>query len=329
MILPPFELHSPRSIEETVELLGRYRNDCDLLAGGSDLLPNYKQRLNPKPHVISLEHVSELRTISPTRIGAMARLADLARDSGLRATLPVIADTAAQIASPLIIEQATIGGNVMLDTRCFYFNQSLFWRDSKGYCLKADGDVCLVVPQKEICYATNSSDLAPVLMTLDASLVLVGPDGERTVPIRDFYRHDGIARFARRPDEILTFIEIPEAAREFRSAYRKLRIRDSIEFPAMGAAIALRLSEKTGDIAELHITVGAVDTTPRSFEELTESFVGRRLDEVTITEISSAVMSRIKPYNNVPLTPSYRKQMVGVYLKRMLGELAELTPVGA
>jgi 4-hydroxybenzoyl-CoA reductase subunit beta len=239
MILPRFALHQPKSLDEAVDLLARYRHQCDILAGGSDLLPNYKQELNAKPHVVSLEHIPELRLITPERIGAMARLADLVRDAEIRRHLPVVAETAAQIASPLIIEQATIGGNVMLDTRCFYFNQSLFWRESKGYCLKAEGDVCLVVPQKEVCYATHSSDLAPVLITLGAELRLRSVRGERVVPIRDFYRHDGIARHVKQADELLTAIDFPPSARRLHAAYRKLRIRDTFDFPARGAAVVM------------------------------------------------------------------------------------------
>lgn len=321
MILPPFELHQPRTVDEAVTLLARFRHECDVVAGGSDLLPNYKQRLNPKPHVVSLEHIPELRLLTPEGIGAMARLGDIARHQEIRSELPVVAETAAQIASPLLIEQATIGGNLLLDTRCFYFNQSLFWRESKGYCLKAEGDVCLVVPQKEVCYATNSSDLAPVLMTLGAGIRLRSTAGERQIPLADFYRHDGVARHVRRADELLTVVDIPPAARQMAAAYMKLRIRDAIDFPAMGAAAALRLDGR-GRLAELHIAVGAIDTTPRLFEELTAGYVGHELNEGTIDEIADQVMGRVKPYNNVPLSPAYRKRMVGVYLRRILSALA-------
>jgi 4-hydroxybenzoyl-CoA reductase subunit beta len=320
MILPRFELHQPSSLDEAVSLLGRYRHACDVLAGGSDLLPNYKQGLNGKPHVVSLERVPELRSITPERIGAMARLADLVRDPAIRRELPVIAETAAQVASPLIIEQATIGGNLLLDTRCFYFNQTLFWRESKGYCLKADGDVCLVVPQKEVCYATNSSDLAPVLMALGAIVHLKSVAGERAIPIRDFYRHDGIARHQRRSDELLTFVELPPSARGMRAGYMKLRIRDTFDFPALGAAVALR-QDAGGRLAELHIAIGAADTTPRLFDELTAAYVGRPLDGAGIDAIAEQVMAQLRPYNNVPLSPTYRRRMAGVYVRRLLHRL--------
>ncbi len=321
MLLPPFELHQPSTLDEAVALVGRHRHACDVLAGGSDLLPNYKQGLNAKPHVVSLERVDELRTIAIDRIGAMARLGDISRDPAIRREIPVLAETAAQVASPLVIEQATLGGNLLLDTRCFYFNQSLFWRESKGYCLKADGDVCLVVPQKEVCYATNSSDMAPVLIVLGAVIHLRGSGGERGIPIREFYRHDGIARHQRRADEILTHVTLPPAARKLRAGYLKLRIRDTFDFPAMGAAVALRL-DGGGKIAELEIAIGGVDTTPRTFGELTAGWVGRPIDTETIAEISSQVMERVRPYNNVPRSPAYRKRMVEVYVRRLLTQLS-------
>jgi 4-hydroxybenzoyl-CoA reductase subunit beta len=321
MLLPPFELHQPDSLAEAVALVGRHRHACDVLAGGSDLLPNYKQGLNGKPHVVSLARVAELSTISTERIGAMARLADLTRHPEIRRHLPVIAEAAAQVASPLVIEQATLGGNLLLDTRCFYFNQTLFWRESKGYCLKADGDVCLVVPQKEVCYATNSSDLAPVLITLGAVIHLRSAAGERAVPIREFYRHDGIARHQRRADEILTHVTFPKTATTLRAGYMKLRIRDTFDFPAMGAAVALKLDggEK---LQVLEIAIGAMDTTPRHFPELTAGFVGKRLDATAIAEIATQVMEHVRPYNNVPLSPTYRKRMVEVYVRRLLTQLS-------
>jgi len=321
MLLPPFELHQPESLAEAVALVGRHRHACDVLAGGSDLLPNYKQGLNGKPHVVSLARLPELATISTDRIGAMARLADLARHPEIRRHLPVIAEAAAQVASPLVIEQATLGGNLLLDTRCFYFNQTLFWRESKGYCLKADGDVCLVVPQKEVCYATNSSDLAPVLITLGAVIHLRSAAGERTVPIHEFYRHDGIARHQRRADEILTHVTLPKAATTLRAGYMKLRIRDTFDFPAMGAAVALKL-DAGEKLAALEIAIGAMDTTPRHFPELTAGYVGKRLDATAIAEIATQVMEHVRPYNNVPLSPAYRKRMVEVYVRRLLTRLA-------
>ena len=178
MILPPFELHRPRSVDEAIGIASGLDGDFDYVAGGTDLLQNYKNRLNRKGHLVSLADLPEMRGISATRIGALERLADIERSPVILDRLPGVARAASQIASPLVRESGTVWGNILVETRCFYFNQSFFWRQSKGFCLKADGDACLVVPQKEICYAAYSGDIAPVLLALDAAFALRGPGGD-------------------------------------------------------------------------------------------------------------------------------------------------------
>jgi len=316
MILPAFEFHQPSSIAEAVTLANSFNGDFDFISGGTDLLPNYKMRLNPRKHVISLSGIDELYQISPSRIGAMARLVEIENHRELKKTLPVIPKTAAQIATPLLRESGTVGGNIMLDTRCYYFNQSLFWRDSKDYCLKADGNVCLVVPQETICYATYSGDLAPVFMTLDASFVLAGPEGAREVSSKKFFTHDGITRHVKLHEEILTHIKIPSDAQNLRANYLKLRVRDSMDFPVLGAAVAVQLEQKT--IQRLHIALTGVATTPLEFDEMTERLVGDQLTENLIEHLSDEIMNQVTPYKNVAFSPQYRKAMIGVYLKRLL-----------
>ncbi|HLE98239.1 MAG TPA: FAD binding domain-containing protein, partial [Candidatus Thermoplasmatota archaeon] len=190
----------------------------------------------------------------------------------LREALPVLPTTAAMIASPLLRASGTLGGNLCLDTRCYYFNQGFSWRESKGFCLKADGDVCLVVPQKEKCYATFSADLPAPLIALGARVHLAGPDGAREMPLKDFYRGDGIERNVRRPDEIVTFVDLPPSARRLRAAYTKLRLRESWDFPELGIAVALRLD---GDrLAECHIVANALETTPRVLDDVAAPHLG-------------------------------------------------------
>jgi 4-hydroxybenzoyl-CoA reductase subunit beta len=316
MILPAFEFHQPTSLAEAVALANSFNGDFDFISGGTDLLPNYKMRLNPRKHVISLSGIEELYQISPARIGAMARLVEVENHGELKKALPVIPLTAAQIATPLLRESGTVGGNIMLDTRCFYFNQSLFWRDSKNYCLKADGNVCLVVPQEKICYATYSGDLAPVFMALGASFVLAGPDGTREVSSKKFFTHDGITRHVKLHEEILTHVKIPPEARNLRANYLKLRVRDSMDFPVLGAAIAVQLEQNT--IQRLHIALTGVATTPLEFDEMTEKLVGDQLTENLIEQLSDDIMNQVTPYKNVAFSPQYRKAMIGVYLKRLL-----------
>ena len=316
MILPQFEFHQPQSLAEAVALANSCNGDFDYVSGGTDLLPNYKMRLNPRKNVISLSGIKELYEISPTRIGVMARLVEIENHEELKKKLPVIPYTASQIATPLLRESGTVGGNIMLDTRCYYFNQSLFWRDSKDYCLKADGDVCLVVPQEKICYATYSGDLAPVFMTLGASFVLAGPEGTREVPATKFFTHDGITRNVKLPEEIISHVVIPQDSQRLRANYMKLRVRDSMDFPVLGAVVALQLEEKT--IQRLHIALTGVATTPLHFDEMTDKLVGDQLTENLIDQLSDDIMNQVTPYKNVAFSPQYRKAMIGVYLKRLL-----------
>lgn len=316
MILPQFEFHQPHSLAEAIGIAQSCNGDFDFISGGTDLLPNYKMRLNARKNVISLSGIKELYEISPARIGAMARLVDVENHRELKDKLPVIPFTAGQIATPLIRESGTVGGNIMLDTRCFYFNQSLFWRDSKDYCLKADGNVCLVVPQEKVCYATYSGDLAPVFMVLGASFVLAGPEGTREVAAKKFFTHDGITRHVKLQEEILSHVVIPKDAQAFRAGYMKLRVRDSMDFPVLGAAVALQLDEKI--IQRLYIALTGVATTPLHFDDMTDNFGGDQLTENLIDQLSEDIMNQVTPYKNVAFSPQYRKAMIGVYLKRIL-----------
>jgi 4-hydroxybenzoyl-CoA reductase subunit beta len=316
MILPRFEYHQPSTVGEAVAIAQACDGNFDFVSGGTDLLPNYKNRLNARAHVISLNGIKELFEITPERIGAMARLQDIVEHAELRQALPVIPHTAALIATPLIRASGTLGGNILLDTRCYYFNQSWFWRNSKNYCLKADGDVCLVVPQHEICYATYSGDLAPVLMTLGAAFLLMGPEGKREVKAEKFFTHDGITRHVKLPEEILAHVIVPPSAQSLRADYQKLRVRDSMDFPVLGVAVAISLNERT--ITSLRIALTGVATTPLLFDELTGNLCGDQLTEYLIDGLAQDIMNQVTPYRNVALSPQYRKAMIAVYVKRLL-----------
>ena len=319
MILPGFKYHQPTSVKEAIEIAKKFDNDFDFIAGGTDVLPNYKNRLNNRGHVISLSKIKELFAISDTKIGSMVRLVELEKSRLISKKYPTIANAAHLVATPLLRESATVGGNILLDTRCWFFNQSHLWRESKGFCLKADGDDCLVVPQKEICYATYSGDLAPVFMVLDSTFHLAGPEGTREVHSRKFFTHDGITRNVKLPEEILTHISLPKKSQKLKSAYRKLRVRDSMDYPVMGTAVALQLNQKTIEI--LRIAVTGTETTPLIYNEITEQFIGDQLTPQLIEQISNEVMSEVQAYRNVHFSPQYRKAMVEVYLHRILSEL--------
>lgn len=317
MLLPPFELAEPETVEEAVRLRAE-EPDTDWVAGGTDLLPNYKWGLNTRRRVISLHKVDALRALEPTRLGALATLAQIHDDEGVRSRLPVLARTAGLIASPLIRNSATLGGNLMLENRCFFFNQSYPWRESINFCLKASGDQCHVVPQKEKCYATFSADLPAPLIALDAEFELASARGSRRVPAAEFYRNDGIDRWNKEPDELLTFVHVPDESLRLRSSYHKLRQRESWDFPELGVAAALGLD---GDqLTEFHLVANALECAPVVLDDLGEQHMGHALTDERIEVIAKAVEGRVRPVKNTNLLPSYRKKMSAVFAKRALFE---------
>jgi 4-hydroxybenzoyl-CoA reductase subunit beta len=323
MHLEPFELHRPTSVEETVRLAGELAGRFDYLAGGTDLLPNYKMHINLRPHLVALEDVAELAGHSLDRVGAMVRLADLEADREFLAAYPGLADALGEVATPLVRSSGTVGGNLLVETRCFFFNQSYFWRASLGFCLKADGDKCHVVPQKERCYATFSGDLAPALMVLDAEVELAGPASRRRIPLRELYDRegDGIHRVRLAPGELLVAVHLPRSARGLSGRYKKLRVRPSYDFPELGVAVAGRWEGER--VASLRLAVGGVEPYPRRFDELTDPLVGAPLSDAVLARLAEEVTRRVRPVHNTFLLPDYRRRMVGVYVRRAVTEARE------
>ena len=320
MHLDPFELHRPTTVDETIRLARELAGRFDYLAGGTDLLPNYKMHLNLRPHLIALDRVDELLAHAPDRWGAMLRLADLERDPAVRAAWPAAADAIAEVATPLVRASGTVGGNLLVETRCFFFNQSEFWRQSLGYCLKADGDRCHVVPQTTRCYATFSGDLAPALLVADARVEVAGPSGRRTIPLDQLYdaAGDGIRRLTLAPGELLVAVELPAAARGRPGRYKKLRVRPAFDFPELGVAVSGRWD--AGRVEALRLAVGGVDPYPRRFDELTDALVGSSLSTDRLRALGEEVAKRVRPVHNTFLLPEYRKKMVAVFVRRAIEE---------
>ncbi len=321
MHLDPFELHRPTSVDETVRLAGELAGRFDYLAGGTDLLPNYKMHINLRPHLVALEDVGELAGHSEGRLGAMCRLADLERDRDLAATWPALGEAVAEVATPLVRASGTVGGNLLVETRCFFFNQSYFWRASLGFCLKADGDRCHVVPQKETCYATFSGDLAPALLVADAEVEVAGAGGRRRMPLGELYdlAGDGIRRVRLAPGELLVAVHLPAAARGRQGRYLKLRVRPAYDFPELGVAVAGRW-QPDGRVRELRLAVGGAEPHPRRFDELTAPLDGERLDDARRRELGEEVARRVRPVHNTFLLPDYRRKMIAVYVRRALAD---------
>jgi 4-hydroxybenzoyl-CoA reductase subunit beta len=327
--LDPFELHRPATVDEALALAAQHRGNFDFVAGGSDLLPNYKMHLNPRGHLIALEGITELGGRTPERLGAMERLGDVERDPSIAEALPAVAEAVKEVATPLVRAQATVGGNLLVETRCFFFNQSAPWRQSLGGCLKAEGDRCHVVPQKERCYATFSGDLAPALMVHGAEVEIAGASDRRRAPLAEIYdaHGDGIRRHHLAAGEIVTAVHLPAAARGRRSVYRKLRVRPAFDFPELGVAGAARFDGEV--VQEITLAAGGLETYPRTFDALTATLVGAPLSDERIRSLAQDLVRQVRPVHNTFLSPDYRRKMAGVFTRRVLESLRPGAPGGS
>jgi len=318
MLMPPFILHHPTTIGEATSIaanLIEQGEDFDWVAGGTDVLPNYKWRINPKPHVISLAKIPEANQISPYEIGCMTKLSSLTTDNGIH---PLIVEAASKIASSLIRKSATVGGNLCLDTRCFWYNQSEDWRRSIDWCHKADcgtGADCRVIPnQNTLCVATYQGDLAPNFMALGANVTLIGPKGERTMPLNEFYQLDGMKKNVLQTGEFMLKVTLPKDSFEYCGSYQKLRVRESWDFPEAGISAVW----KKGDYNTLKIASTALESIPKTHDEQVSEFTSSWDKGATISQLSEAIRKSVKPVNNTALPPNYRRSVVRVLTKRAL-----------
>ena len=326
--LPPFAYHAPRTAPEAARILADLGPDAMAVGGGTDLYPNMKRRQFTPKALVGLRQIdggAGIRANGSLTLGALTTLADVAADRTVIDRWPVVARTASLVASPLLRNAGTIGGNLCVDTRCNYYNQTEFWRASIGYCMKRDGDICLVAPGSSICWALSSSDTAPVMIALGAAVTLVSARGERRIAVGDLYGADGINYLSKRADEILTEIHVPDVA-GWRATYRKLRRRGSIDFPVVGVAAAVRL-DAAGTVEEARIVLGAVHTTPVVARDANEFLRGKRLEPEVIEMAAGIAYKPAKPLDNADLVYSWRKRMVRIEVARALRELAGL-PTG-
>lgn len=323
--LPTFRYHRPGETRVALDLMGEHREDAMYVAGGTDLVPNMKHRLFEPGHLIALKGIEALKGIreeeGDLRIGAAETLSGIATNPAVLDYFPALATAAAHVAGPQLRNAGTIGGNVCLDTRCTYYNQTEFWREALGYCLKKDGDVCHVTKVGKKCVAAHSADTPPVLMTLDAIAVLEGPEGRREVPVRDFFVADGILNTRRSSDEILTEVRIPLAAAARRQAYVKLRHRKSIDFPLLTVALSAEI-DGDGRVQTLEGIVTALGSRPRVLARWGEVAEGRRLDDQeVIEELAARAHKQCHPLENIIVDTEWRRAMVPVYVRRALAEL--------
>jgi 4-hydroxybenzoyl-CoA reductase subunit beta len=283
-----------------------------------------KRRQQEPTRVIDVRRIPELSRLDVApdgslTIGAGVTLTRLLRDARVRAEWPVLSHAASEISTPLLQNMGTVGGNLLLDTRCNYYDQGYEWRKAINFCMKKDGEICWVAPSSPRCWAVQSSDLVPVMVAMDARVVLAGPDGERTIPAAAMYHDDGMAFLTKRPEELLVRVEIP-ALRHARASYRKVRRRGAFDFPVLGVA-AWASFDPQGKVTLARIVLGAVGSYPKSVPEAAAVLVGGTLDDDRLEEAVRLAAKLAKPLDNTDFTIGWRKEMASVYVRRALEDL--------
>lgn len=329
--LPIFDYHRPRTLGEAVALLHDLGDKARIIAGGTDVLPNMKQGLFDPAHVVSIARLEELRGIAIERvsmgnngagqerlvIGAGMKLAEIADSLLVQRAAPALAEACALVGGPHHRVMGTLGGNVCLDTRCRYYNQTYFWRKALGFCIKKDGTVCHVVKGGSKCVAAASNDSAPVLIALDADLELLGPAGARTVPAQDFYTADGVKNTVLSPGEIVVRITVPVVAGR-RSAFEKLRRRGAIDFPLLSIAARVDHDEATaGAVSAVSVVVSSLGARPRRLRAASKIAPGTAADRLP-RALADASFTECRPLTNLDEDSEWRHEMVPVLVKKAL-----------
>lgn len=321
MSLPVFKLLRPRTVNEAVELLAKHTPDVQVIAGGTDLIPSMRQKLFAPRYVLDIRGVHELRGIRSrsgegVEIGVLTTLTEIERSEFLRQQYAVLVEAAATVASPILRNMGTLGGNICLDTRCLWYNQSLTWRKGCGFCIKKDGNICHVAPGGDTCWAAFSGDTPPALLCLDAEIEIAGPSGTRRVPLRDFYTGVGDNFRKLEKNELLTRIFLPQSSAGWHGVYRKLRVRGSIDYPLAGVAVSLR--RKNGHVEDVRLALTAVNAAPVLVKGAREAMAGRVVDEAVVEHAAELAARTAKPLTTSALTPEYRREMIRVFTKRAL-----------
>jgi 4-hydroxybenzoyl-CoA reductase subunit beta len=317
--LPQFKLFRPRALEETIGLLAKHAGNLRVLAGGTDLIPSMRQKLFEPEYVLDLRAVSELRGIRPhadgaVEIGALTTLSAIEKSAYLRQHYHVLTESAATVASPVLRNMGTLGGNICLDTRCLWYNQSLTWRKGCGFCIKKDGNICHVAPGGTKCWAAFSADTPPALLCLNAELEIVSPAGARRVALQDFYTGDGVDYRRLQPNELVTRVFLPAASANYRGIYRKLRVRGSIDYPLAGVAVVMKRSN--GHVSDARVAMTAVNPAPVLVPKASEMLSGKTIDEALAEAVGDLAARTAKPLTTSALTPEYRREMIRVFTKR-------------
>ena len=321
-LMPQFKLHQPETIEDAVKLHGGAAT-ARYLSGGTDMVVNIRRGIEAPETLVDLNSVTAMGAITEDadgiHIGGAVSLREVSGHAAIMRDYAAVADAALAVAGPTHQQYGTIGGNLCLDTRCLFYNQSEWWRASNDYCLKHRGEICHVAPGGKRCFAAFSGDVAPAALVHGAEVDLAGPDGTRRIPLAELYRNDGMDHLARKPGEILTTLHLPKATAGVSSGYVKSRVRGSIDFPLAGAAVAL--SMKDGKVATLAVALTGVNPCPMLITG-TDAWVGKAMDNDALDSLRETVRKQAKPMKTTTIAPWYRRRVVGALASRIAARLA-------
>ncbi len=321
--MPEFEIVRPATLAEAVAARAD-DPEASFMAGGTDLVPNIRRGIAAPAKVIDLNGVGEIKTIEPAdgglRIGAAVTLAELIADERVRAGYPGVVEAAGAVAASSHREVGTVGGNLCLDTRCVFYNQSEWWRRSNGYCLKSRGEICHVAPKGDHCFAAFSGDLAPALIVYGAEAEIASASGGRTIPLVGMYRDDGAGHLRLEPAEMLASVTLPAPPDGFRAGYAKSRVRGAIDFPLAGVAAGLRCEGNV--IAGLRVALTGTNSMPLLLDG-TEALIGAPLDDAALDRLVDLVPKQIQPMTSTFSPPGYRRRVVANLMRSLVRRLYE------
>lgn len=322
MLMPEFRLARPRAVAEAIAAR-REHGDGAWLAGGTDLLVNLRHGLEAPPLLIDLSEVEELQGLeighSGARIGAGVSIKEVETNVDVARHYRAVQQAAAAIAGPGLRRMGRVGGNLCLDTRCVYYNQSEWWRNANGYCLKHRGEICHVAPQGKRCHAAYSGDLAPALLAFGAEIEIAGHGGRRRIPLAQLYVEDGRAHLALEESEIIVAVHLP-APGSLTSAYRKVRVRDAIDFPLAGVAVALALDGKT--VKDLRIALTGTNSRPFLLEG-TQDLHGKAVNDDTLMQIDRLVQKQVQPMRTTMVSAQYRRLAAAALTRKLTADLVD------
>lgn len=327
MRLPRFTYRAPNQISDALNMIADAGGDAMFVAGGTDLYPNMKRRQQTPKTVISVTRLEKLRRIRGDAkdgmiIGSSVSLTEICEHPAINRDYPFVADAARLISTPILRNMGTIGGNLLLDTRCNYYDQNYEWRKGINFCMKKDGETCWVAPSSPKCWAVQSSDLVPLMVAIGAKVKLASTRGERTVNASDLYNNDGIHYLNKRPDELLTEIHLPPR-NGMRAIYKKLRRRGSFDFPVLGVAAALEFAGD-GTVRGARLVLGGVAPAPIEVSDAERALIGAPLDQERMNAAAEACYVKARPLDNTDYVMGWRKQMARPFVIRALEELKQL-----